>query len=181
MSGNMIYANDSGSERPKLSEKSTSVTFENMNVGAMLYVKDSEDHILYSEEITSEGFITRGFDLSGLPVDEYYFEIDKEDHITLFPFSVEKSTVTLRHDLKENIVKPQVKLDGDRVVVSRDIDENQSLEISIYYEGEGLVFNEKLDRDGKLMRRYDLSTSESGTYLFSIEIDNRVYSEIVEI
>jgi hypothetical protein len=180
MSVNYIYASGSTSRKPTSVEKSTRVTFENTNIGAMLYIKDSEEHTLYSEEIKTEGSLTRGFDLSSLPVNEYYFEIDKENLITRIPFSVDEESVSLHHDLEENIVKPEIKLDGDRVVLSRDVANAQSLKVSIYYEDKGLIFSEKIDRDGKINRRYDLSSSASGSYLFNVEYDNRTYHEYVD-
>lgn len=180
MSGNYIYASGSTSRKPSPVEKSARVTFENTNIGAMLYIKDSEDHTLYSEKIKTEGSLTRGFDLSNLPANEYYFEIDKENLITRIPFTVDEESVSLHHDLKENIVKPEIILDGDRVVLSRDVENAQSLKVSIYYEDKGLIFSEKLDRDGKVNRRYDLSNNASGSYLFNVEFENQTYSEYVD-
>lgn len=181
VSGNTIYANGTASFPPDKPEKTTRVTFENTNKGARLYIKDSEDQTLYSERIKTEGSYTRGFDLTELPENEYYFEVDKEEVITLFPFRVEEKSVRLLQELKKNIVKPEIQLDGNRVILSHDAPEAKTLKVEIYYEGRDLVYSEDLDRDGKLLRRYDLSKSTSGEYLFSIKCDNHVFNEYVDI
>lgn len=181
ITGTTIYANgitNLPSEKP---DKVTRLTFENVDKGARLFVKDSDGQILFKEKISAEGTYTKAYDLSEFPEGEYYFEIDKKGFITIYPFSVEKNSVEMLSSEKLTIAKPMVRVNNDRVYLSRVGSNSQSMNIEIYYEGKELAYSEELTRDGEIERIYDFSTSESGSYLFSIDVDDRTFNEMVHV
>lgn len=166
------------SEKPS---KFTLVTFENVSNGAVLYIKDTFGNNLYSEKIKTEGSLMKNFDLTQLPENKYFFEIDKKDLITQIPFYLEDGEAKILKDLKKNIFKPSVNLKGETVTVSREMNGIESYNIEIFYEGNELAYNEKIEQTGDLKRMYDFSGSISGLYLFSVRFNNRTYNEYVYI
>jgi hypothetical protein len=167
---------------PDNPEKSTVVTFYGVNNGDRLYIRDNNGKSVYSERIKTDGIYTRLFNLSHLPENHYYFEMNKADVITILPFDVERDDVTLQKGLKTDIAKPELVSLKDQVILSRDVKTAQSMKIKIYYKGLELVHSEEIDKIGKLLRKYDFSNSRNGQYLFHIQYDEgRVFTEYVNV
>ncbi len=181
MSGRLAHASGRPGMPMEIPEKSTIVTFSDVNTGDKLVIRDSDGISLYSEKIKKDGAYTRKFNLSNLPENRYYFEVEKAGEITVLPFNVERETITLENALKTDIVKPQLVTQNDKVLLSRDVEGAQSMKVNIYYRGKELVHSDEIDKNGKLLRRYDFSNSRSGDYLFHIEYDNRTLEEYVSI
>lgn len=172
--GNMVPPADNPS-------KSTVVSFAEVNAGDRLYIKDVYGNAFYSEKIETDGVYSKRFNLSELPEDKYFFEVDKGDAITVLPFHIEKENITLNSELKTDIAKPQLAVVRDQVYLERDVDGAQSVKVDIYYRGKELVHSEEVDRVGKLVRKYDFSNSRNGEYLFQIKYDDRTLSEYVSV
>lgn len=181
ISGTTIYANGITTMPSEKPGKVTRVTFENVNKGARLLLKDSNGQILYSERISKEGSYTKNYDLSEFPVGDYSFEIDKKGFISIYPISVQKESVEMLSAQNLRIAKPSVSVNDNRAYLTRLGTESQTIDVSIYFEGQDLAFSEEITREGEVERIYDFSTSESGSYLFSIDADNRTFNETVYI
>ncbi len=166
------------SEKPS---KITKVTFDEVNLGDRLYIKDSYGQTLYSEKIKTDGSYTKRFDLSKLSEDEYYFELDKADALTILPFNVGREIISLKKESKTDIAKPQLEMQKHKVKLTRDVEGAQSLTIKVYYEGRDLAYSEDIDKVGKLVREYDFSTSLPGEYLFYINYEDRVFTKYVYV
>jgi len=180
-SGNNLYAtgkNSSPSEKPV---KTKQVSFDHVSPDSKLYIKDSQDRILYSENIESGGTYSRKFDFSSLPANDYFFEVDKEAFISVYPFTVEDSQVTFHENLNTHVLKPRLILENNRVALLRNLDQEQSVKVNIYYQGEDLVHSETINSDSPVGRIYDLSGSTRGDYLFSIDYDGYKYHELLSI
>lgn len=180
-SGYKVYANGNNNSPSVKPAKNMQVSFDNVSADSKLYVKDSNGHILYSENIQSEGNYNRGFDFSTLPSNEYFFEIDKEAFISIYPFTVVDDLVELHEERISEIVKPVLVHENNRVKLMRNLDASQSIKIEIYYEGRKLVYSETIHKDGMIGKIFDFSASASGEYLFSINYENRNHSEYLSI
>ncbi len=161
--------------------KTTVVSFSEVNAGDQLYIRDVYGNALYSVKIEEDGVYTRKFNLSELPEDKYFFEVDKGDEITVLPFNIEKENIILNNEMKKEVAKPQLAAVRDQVYLERNVDGAQSVKVDIYYRGTELVHSEEVDRVGKLVRKYDFSNSRNGEYLFLIKYDDRTLSEYVSV
>ena len=161
--------------------KSAKVMFDNVSSGSKLYIKDEAGQTVYFEKIKADGLYSKNFDLTSLPANEYYFELDSKDAFTVLPFSVGLKDVTVQNEQKREIVKPELLVKGDHVLLSRDVDNEQELSVYIYFRGQELVYDEEIEREGTLLRKYDFSTSMRGEYLFYIKYEDRVFMEYVNM
>lgn len=180
-SGNKVYADGNNNKPARTPVKHMQVSFDNVYSGSKLYVKDGKGVTLYTENIKSDGSYSRDFDFSALPSNDYYFEIDKEAFISIYPFTVIDEFVELHEEEVREIVKPVLLLEYDQVKLMRNLDEKQSIEVEIYYQGRNLVYSETIDKDGMIGKVYDFSNSASGEYLFNINYENRNYSKYLSI
>jgi len=161
--------------------KNTKVSFDNVQYGDRLYIKDSKNNTIYSEKIKTDGTYAKLFDLSNLPENQYYFEVDKKRGITILPFDIASDNVILNDASSTEIAKPVLYYGNDIVYLTRDNDDTQSLNVEIYYEGRELVYDETIERDGDVLRKYDFSKSMRGNYLFYIHYNDRLYTEYVSV
>lgn len=180
-SGNKMYADGNNSNPSWKPAKNIQVSFDNVNPGSKLFVKDSDGQILYTENIHSQGKYSRGFDFSAFPSKDYYFEVDKKAFVFIYPFTVVDEFVELHDDRVREIVKPVLLLENSRVKLMRNLDEDQSINVEIYYEGRSLVYSKTISKDGMIGKVFDFSGSASGEYLFSISYENRNHSEYLSI
>lgn len=181
MSGNTIYAKGTKTLPSEKPANSAHLTFENLEIGTQLFIKNRKGRTLYSEKIKTEGAYSKDLNTIHLPENVYYVEVDEKDAITQIPFDVEQGGITLHYEMEKNISKPELVLDGTSVIFSREVKGSESISIEVYLNGQELVYSEDIERSNSFKRRYDLTQSTTGTYLFDISYDGHVFSEYFQI
>lgn len=177
--GTVSFANDGTISPDNTSGKVVKVELENMKRGTLLTIKDRKGIILFKEKIKTTGSYSKGFDLSSLPVAEYYLELNKKDEIIVSPFKIEADTVAFLEDREYNISKPIVRLKNDYVYISKVSKEKQAMKIEVYFEGNELVYSEKMKSANIQKRTYDFSSSIKGQYIIVINTEGRTFSHNV--
>lgn len=181
MTGNTIYANGTSTSPSEIPGKTTRVTFANVDQGAKLYIRDSKERTIYSEKINREGLYAKAFDFSNLPPATYYFELNSEDSIRIYPFTVSAEQVNMMDGERYSIAKPEIVLRGDTMFLTKDVEGQQSVIVDLYYEGHALAYTEHLTVEDELKRAYDFSTSKRGEYHVVIHAGDRTFREKVNI
>lgn len=161
--------------------KGTKVTFENIDKGSILYIKDMHDLILFEEKIKKIGTYSRAFDLTNLPDAEYYFEIHNSEEIKIIPFSIKKSAPNFVNGTEYSIAKPEVRIVENLVHISKTSLEKQDLDVKVYFEGSDLAFEESLKEVQKLNRTYDFSSSIKGNYIIVLTTEGRTFVNNITI
>lgn len=161
--------------------KGTKVTFENIDKGTVLFIKDMNGLTLFEEKIKKIGTYSRAFDLTNLPDAEYYFEIDHSAEIKIIPFSIKERVPKFVSGTEYSIVKPEVKVEENFVHISKNSLEEQDLDIKVYYEGSDLAFQESLKEVQTLNRTYDFSSSIKGNYIIVLTTEGRTFVNNINI
>jgi len=163
------------------SDKFSYVTFENVNEGSLLLIKDIDGEILYSEQIKQTGTYTKGFILTNLPNADYYFELDKQDMIKISPFKVDGNSVAFIEEKGYEIAKPEIIVKNSCVYISKESMLKQSIKIEVYNEDYDLAFSEKLKNTQSLNRVYDFSNFKKGAYIILVKSEGRVFENKINI
>ena len=184
--GALISANNSYAggkkDNPTLSSATNmQVSIDHVTPDSKVFIKDSKGQVLYSENIDHAGSFQKGFDVSSLPSNDYYLEVDKKAFVTVYPFTVKEHLAEFHEAEAREIMKPVLILDENQVKLMRNVDDKQTVFVEIYYQGQDLVHRERIDEEGKIGRIYDFSTSASGDYLFSIKYEDRKHTEYLSI
>ncbi|MBT3208177.1 MAG: hypothetical protein HN704_04690 [Bacteroidetes bacterium] len=175
------FSNKKGSVSNKKINNPTNLSFENVAEGSTLQIKDKDKYIIYKEIIEISGKYSKNFDMSNLPDAEYFVELHMQDKIVILPFSVKATVATLRKAESREIFKPMVSVQGDSVIISRKLMEEENLKIEVYYEGYDLAYSEKI-RDTKNLRRiYDFTGSQKGNYLIVFTSKGRIFTNNISI
>ena len=175
------HASDLSQSATAKERQLTHVTFKKVIEGSKLTIKDDHGLILYKEYIKESGTYVKDFDLTSLPDGDYYFEIDNPFEVKVIPFKVIATQVTFNKTSKVVIRKPQVTVNGNRVIISRVSPEQKDLRIKVYYEDYDLAYTEEVDNTENLRRVYDFSTSASGNYRIVFETQGRTFMKNIKI
>lgn len=168
------YSNDTVILKNDKKRNVTSILIETVKEGSTLSIKDIYEQTLFTDKVDKTGIYAKSFDFSNLPDGEYKIEFEKQDEITIIPFTVENNLIVRsKKDIK--IAKPTVEIKNDLVFVSHHSDQQNPMTIKIYYEGNDLAFSERIKDSENINRVYDFSTSKKGHYTILINYNNRTF------
>jgi len=176
-----IYANVSDSIIIQSNSERNMIKIERLDAGSLLKIKDETGVILHKERINNSENSSKTFDLSKLPDATYYFELDNADEIRIIPVVVENQTIKRLKSEETTIAKPNVKTNGEMVQISQNSDKAQDLNITIYYEGREVAFEESLKNVKNLKRNYDFSSSLEGDYTIIVDSKGKSFVNKVTI
>ncbi|MGE5944663.1 MAG: hypothetical protein ACM31G_10020 [Flavobacteriales bacterium] len=163
--------------------KKTALTLDNVKEGNTLYIKDSYGVKLYEEVIHVNGIFAKGYDLTALPNGDYHFELDTEVQIKVIPFTVESNTIEVNSGLAKTIFKPNVRVKGDLVFVSKLALNNEPLKIDVYFEkanSSELVLTETIKGTKNIERVYRLTDNlKSGDYKLVFTTSGREFTKFI--
>ncbi len=163
------------------SDKVAEVTFEKVEKGFTLTLKDNRSEVLYTETMEQSGSYSKRFDLTLLPDGVYYFELDSKDAIKVVPVQVKGTTATFITEEERNILKPEVRVSDGLVYLSKESKDHKSVIIDVYYEGQDLAYSEKIKKGNNVNRVYDFSNSKKGVYVIVMRSEGRTFTNRVLI
>lgn len=146
-----------------LSADKVKVVFNDAKKGNTLTIKDANNIILHSEEITKEGTLIKTFNFSALENGMYTLELEKDFQIVVKAIKVKNNTVTFVEDAERLIFKPIVRNNENKLMISKIAFDAEPLKISIYYKNE-IIYSETLEGEQILNRVYSLDKEMKGDY-----------------
>ena len=182
----LVKANEISNFRNLNDDKTTLVSFTNVKQGNQLVIKDAFGVTLYKENIEHSGKYTKGFDLTELPDGKYFFELEKDLEINVIPFNVKSNNVKFNKELKETIYKPFVRVEDNKIFVSKLSLESNPLSVKIYYDdsrgfSNELIHRETIENTKNIQKVYRLDKNEKGNYRIVLKSEGRIYTEFLDI
>ena len=156
------------------------VEFTGVKKGQVLFIKNANSIVIYSDIIEMSGNYARTFDLTVLENGVYTAELDKKFETIIKPFLVQNRQVTFLPEENKTIFKPVIRIQDNLILISKMSLENQPIKIRLYYKGE--VIYTEIAKDTKILNRaLRLLKNKKGNYTVSINADNKNYSETFKI
>lgn len=182
----LVNANEISTFRDLNDNRTTLVSFTNVKQGNQLVIKDAYGVTLYKENIEQSGKYTRGFDLTELPDGTYSFELEKDLEINVIPFTVRSNNVKFNKNLKETIYKPFVRVEDNKIFVSKLSLESDPMSVKIYYDNStgflnDLIHSETIENTKNIQKVYRLDINEKGKYRIVLKSEGRTYTEFLDI
>lgn len=178
------YANLTPDSTSNENVKTTILILDNVKLGQRLLIKSKNGTIIYKESIGETGDYRKAFDLTSLPNGSYFFELDKDVEIQIIPFSVSFNNVEFLKNEEFKIFKPIVRIENNKLFVSKLSLDLQPMTIDIYYDGtNGLekIYSEKFESTKIIERIYSLDKNSAGSYKIITKTDGREYSQTFTI
>lgn len=166
-------------------DNKTTLTLKDVKQGEQLIIKDIHGVILYRESIKKNGKYNKSFDLTNLPDGNYNFELDSEIKTTIIPFNVLLNTVKFNKKDETIIYKAFVKLEENRLYITKLNLNKDALKIKLFYENDfgeyELIYSETLEKSNKIQRIYKLSEDKKGDYKIIFESEGRVNEKTITL
>ena len=144
-------------------------------------IKDNEGRNLYTKTVKNQDSFAKKFNMSQLPQGSYMLSLEDEQSIQNIPLSVIDQTVQIEMDEKTRIYKPFVKQDAEMLDVMVFSPKKMQHQITIYDDANQVVYNETINEQVTIEKRYNLTNLAPGKYNITIESNDYRYSYIMPI
>jgi hypothetical protein len=174
MLGTLVnYANKSDFNN-ELNAKTIKIVFKETKKGEQLRVKDHNGVVLYSENVKSEGKLTKVFNFNELNDGNYTLELEKQFQIVVKSLKIVNNKVIFNAAAEKVIFKPVVRNKNNRLLISKINFDEKPLQVALYFNDE-IIYSETLEGDAIVNRVYKLDEKLKGDYKVVIKNNDRSY------
>ena len=174
MLGTLVnYANKSDFNN-ELNAKTIKIVFKETKKGEQLRVKDQNGVVLYSENVKSEGKLTKVFNFNELNDGNYTLELEKQFQIVVKSLKIVNNKVIFNAAAEKVIFKPVVRNKNNRLLISKINFDEKPLQVALYFNDE-IIYSETLEVDAIVNRVYKLDEKLKGDYKVVIKNNDRSY------
>ena len=163
-----------------LNTKKVKVVFKGAKKGQELRVKDHNGVVLYSENIVTEGKLSKVFDFSKLSDGDYSLELDKDFEIVIKSLKIKGNTATFNKKEEQVIFKPVVRNESNKVMISKISFDEKPLQVDFYFNNE-IIYTDTVKGNSIVNRVYKLDETIKGDYRVVIRNNGRSYINEFEI
>tara|TARA_R110001592_G_scaffold78428_2_gene235262 strand:- start:3191 stop:3775 length:585 start_codon:yes stop_codon:yes gene_type:complete len=174
------YANNEKEFNKTVDAKKVKVVFKDVKKGQLLSVKDKNGFQLHSETVSSQGELTKFFDLSSLNNGVYTIELNKEFEVIIKSLLVNDNNVSFIKGSEKIIFKPVIRNIENLVLVSKMNFDKKPVKIALFYNDE-IIYSETLKGELMLKRVYRLDKELKGDYKVIVYCDDESYSNEFKI
>lgn len=148
----------------------------NMN----LTIYDATDKLIHTEELNSEGTLSRTYDLNALPEGTYFLEADTEFKILRYEISVVGNTASLASKAVSEVYKPTFVFKNGLVGVNILNFDNSPVTIKIYDEDNTELYDSKIITDQNVKQFFDLQKLPNKKYSFVMSYSNKTFENTID-
>lgn len=146
----------------------------NENNEQKVIIRDIEGNVIHSEILNDNN--TFDFNLETLNDGLYLVEYDRGFEIKVKSVAVRSHKVFYLENTEATIFKPVVRIENNKVLISKITFGSAPVKVKLYFEGE-LIVSEALKDESVVNRVYSLKENIEGEYRLSISSNNRVYTQ----
>jgi len=159
----------------------TVVEFGFVREGAQIFIKDTEDYLLFKFNVEATGQFIKSFDFTTLPDGAYRFEVHEDRTIQIKPFRVTQGVVEFNEATSHTIFKPILTPINDKVTLSCTTLNNDPFEVRIYDNKDRLLYSEKITKNSEVNRIFNMSQIKEDDVVFRIKVGDRRFSERIPL
>ena len=142
-----------------------------------LSIYDSEGKIVHAENVDSQTFIDRTYDLKALPEGIYFLVAESEYKISKYQISIVGATAKLSETAISNDYKPVFNEQDGLVKLSfLNLDESPT-RIEIYDQEDDLVYNSGKLMDQNISKIFDIYNFQNEAYTFVVTNNNNTFTK----
>ncbi|MCJ8152674.1 hypothetical protein MKJ01_02715 [Chryseobacterium sp. SSA4.19] len=145
-----------------------------------LFIYNDTEGELYSENLNTEGSITKSYDLQALAPGTYYLVAESETKVEKYKINIGRNNnITMEKTPVASVSKPEFTV-SDHMVTLHMADVENPVHISVsdasntvYYAGN------KIAVDGTIDMAFDLNRQTSDTYIIKIEQAGNIFNKVI--
>jgi hypothetical protein len=142
-----------------------------------LSIYDTEGKMIHTENVDSQTFINRTYDLNALPEGIYYLVAESEYKISKYKISVVGTTARLLETPISEEFKPVfTEKDGLLKLSFLNLDKSPTF-VKIYDKEDNLVYDSGMLTDQNIAKTFDVYTNQNEAYTFVVTNNNKSYAK----
>ncbi|MGJ8743499.1 hypothetical protein [Polaribacter sp.] len=154
--------------------KKVRVVFHSVQKGQTISLKNNNGRTIYNQEILISGKFSRVFNLTALKKGNYTAELHKDFEIIVKPFTVKEGEVSFSISKEYTIMKPVIRTEKNRLLISKINSSKEPIDITIYYKDE-LIYSETFKEGPVFHKVFRLLKDKTGDYKVIINSDNKSF------
>lgn len=162
-------------------EPKFSMTIDGLKEDATISLRDTEGVILLREKTKGKGAYSKVYDLKNLPEGTYYMSIRTSLRETVQPIKLTTYGVEIDTDRRKKFYAPIIRPEKGYVDVSLYNGTISDVQITIFGNGQDVVYEEKLENVVLVEKRYSTKRLPRGQYTFVIKTPENVYNEAFRV
>lgn len=171
-----VQANESDFLLKVKSEQGKRITFAFNEVNKIaLTIYDANDKLINSEELNSNGTITRTYDLNALPEGTYFLEAETGFKVSRYEISVIGKIALLSESPLSVVYKPIFSNINGLISLSILNFEKSPISIKIYDTENNEVYKSDLLTDQNVVKFFDINETGSKNYTFVMSYNNKTF------
>lgn len=140
---------------------------------------DTDDHLIYSENILDESNYTKKFDLSKLKDGRYFLEMENSQRVITYTISIDKTNMEITGK-KEN-TKPIFRRKGDMVYLNLLNLDQKGVEVKVYDSNSRVLFKEVFEGELLVEKAFNFEKAFEDEYTVVVKDSATTYYERVSI
>ncbi|AZQ61004.1 hypothetical protein EI427_01855 [Flammeovirga pectinis] len=166
----------------KSSENGTSATLTLANLEGEevnFSIENKEGKVYMTKTIIASGKVSEDINFKSLPEGQYSFKLQFEDKMMVREFFVtpSKTAVMKNFQLASSDQKFKMSVSGENLnlIIGKDV--QGFVKVRLKSDNGDVFYNGKFVAGAKNIKRFDLSTLPTGTYVAEMELDGVTYSD----
>jgi len=142
-------------------------------------LKSGNGRVFYKETMSNGENFAKRLDLSQMPNGEYTLEVENNDTFTAVPVIVENTSAVVKANDEVTIVKPTLRVVGDRLDIAIAGNYAKDVWVSIFDNDSNRLVFEKVSTEK--MKRFDLSKLNRGRYTVYMSTEGKNFVQSVSL
>lgn len=162
-------------------EPKFSMTINGLKEDASIALRDTEGIILLEEQTEGKGNYSKVYNLSNLPEGTYYMSIKTSLKKTVQPIKLTAYGVEIDTGRRKEFYAPIIRAQEGQVDVSLYNGTAADVQITIFGNGQEVIYEEKLENVVLVEKRYSTERLPRGQYNFVINTPENIYNETFRV
>lgn len=134
---------------------------------------------MYSDKISNVDTYVKKFDLSPLPLGDYFLRVENSMREVVYSISVEKNDISILGE-KENL-KPIYRKEDGKVYISLLNLDRETVKVSVVDSQNRVLFSESFEEESIIEKAFNFSNAIEDDYTLVINDGESIYYESVSV
>jgi len=162
------------------SEKGKTVSFsinEAKNINLSIYGKNNET--LFDEQINSNGFFKRTYDLNAFPEGNYILEVETDAKLAQYQIRISGKTAVISEKAITEIFKPVLTKGDGFIALNISKLDKSPIEVQVFDENNIELFSETFTDETNFSKRFDTKRTNADRLTFIVRYKDQNFYETI--
>ena len=144
----------------------------------LIFIKNTTGKIIYEKPVNITSI--QDIDFSYLQNGYYTLEINKDFQIEIKPFTIISGKAIFHPKAEKKVFKPVIRLNKNKILISKLNFEAYSMKVDIYYEDE-IILSDVIEGKQLIQKIYRLLENKKGDYKIVTKVNDRIYTRKISL